>query len=533
MPDKRFKVLVTDPIDREGLKPLESRRGVEITVELAPKPERLAALVDGIHAWLVRSETKITADWIGRARELKLIGRAGVGTDNIDLETASRRGIAVINAPHGNTVAACEHALALLLVLARNICRADADMKRGRWDRPKWMGTELAGKTLGVAGLGRIGREVAKRGAAFGMRILAHDPYVSQDQAKAFGVQLAPWRDLLEQADFITLHVPDTDKTRGLIGPEAARWIKPGARLVNCARGGLVPAAVLLDLLDSGRLAGAALDVFDEEPLPADSPLRKHPKLVLTPHLGASTHEAQRKVAEELSKGVLEFVEKGIARHAINLPGFDPDTLEVLGGTLTLADTLGRFLGQMLESGLQEVTTSFQGDFEPRQRHPIAVAALKGILSVMLDRQVSFINAPLLARERGIRTADADDPSAPEGFSRLLTVSATTDSGVRKVSGTLLAHGEPRLVRLGDLLVDVRPQGKMLVLTNSDRPGMIGQVGQLLGRHGVNIADMRVGRHSPKGEAVMVITVDDDVTPEARRELAAIGGITGVRWVQL
>ncbi|MBI3547639.1 MAG: phosphoglycerate dehydrogenase [Elusimicrobia bacterium] len=528
-----FKVLVTDPIDREGLRPLEGHKGIDLQVELAPSKEKLGSLLKGVNAWLVRSETKVTAEWIQQAKDLKLIGRAGVGVDNIDLSTASRHGIAVINAPQGNTIAACEHTWALILALSRNVPQADATMKQGGWDRSKFMGAELQGKTLGVVGLGRIGREVAKRGVAFGMKIVGHDPYVSNEQVKAMGFQPGTLKEVLEQSDFFTLHVPGSDKTRGLINEETSAWIKKGAYLVNCARGELVPAPILVKLIESGRLAGAAIDVFEKEPLPADSPLRKLPTVILTPHLGASTKEAQRKVAEEVSRGVIEFFEKGIARYAINLPGFDPDTLEAIGPYLYLADTLGRFLAQMTDSGLREVSCTFQGGFEDRQTRPIAVSALKGILSVMLDQQVSFINAPLLADERGIKLSETRDPMALEGFSRLLTISAATDSGVRKVSGTLLDRGEPRIVRLGDLIVDVKPQGKMLVLTNQDRPGMIGHVGQLLGRHKVNIADMRVGRHSAHGEAVMVISMDDDVPPAVQKELAAIDGITGVRWVKL
>lgn len=395
------------------------------------------------------------------------------------------------------------------------------------------MGSELQGKTLGVVGLGRIGREVAKRGLAFGMKIVAHDPYISIEQAKALGATLVSLKELLEQSDFITLHVPGSDKTKGIINTENAVFIKKGAKLVNCARGGLISEKLLAELVRSGKLSGAALDVFEQEPLAADSPLRGMPQIILTPHLGASTQEAQRKVAEELSQGVIEFFEQGLALHAINLPGFSLDTLEKLGPYLYLSETLGRFLGQTLDSGVREISCSLHGDFEAIHGHPLAVAALKGILSVMLDQTVSYINAPLLAQERGIKVSDSSDPNLMEGFSRLLTISAVTDKGEQKVSGTVMARGEPRIVRMGELIVDVKPQGKMLVLTNQDRPGMIGQVGQLLGKNKINIADMRVGRHSPKGEAVMVINVDEDVAPAVLKELAAIKGITGVRWVRL
>ncbi len=529
---KRFTVLVTDPIDRDGLRPLAEHPGVLLKVDLHPEPERLLSLLPSISAWLVRSETKVTAQWIDKAPQLRIIGRAGVGVDNIDVESASKRGIAVINAPQANTIAACEHTWGLLLSLSRNIPQADADMRAGRWQRAPWMGTELLGKTLGVLGLGRIGREVARRAASFGMQVLAYDPYISLEQAKGIGASLLSLREVLEQSDFLTLHMPVSEQTRGLFNAETLAWVKPGARLVNCARGELIVESALIEAVKSGRLKGAALDVFEKEPLPPEHPLRKMPNVLLTPHLGASTEEAQRKVAEELSKGIIEFYERGLARYALNLPGFDPETLESIGVYLELGEKLGLFVGQMLDSGVRELRCVFHGDFESRQHHPIAVAALKGLLGSILAQGVGFINAPILAKERGIKVSESSDPSGIEGYSRLLEVCAVTDAGEIKVSGSVVSHG-PRILRLNDLFVDVRPRGKMLVITNQDQPGRIGAVGMLLGRHGINIADMRVGRHSPKQLAVMVITVDEDVPPDALKELSETPGITAVRWVRL
>ncbi|MBI4346522.1 MAG: phosphoglycerate dehydrogenase [Elusimicrobia bacterium] len=529
---KRFTVLVTDPIDREGLKPLQDHPGLELRVELSPAAEKLTSLLTDTNAWLVRSETKVTAQWLEKAPALRIIGRAGVGVDNIDVAGASRRGIAVINAPQANTIAACEHTWGLLLSLSRNIPQADSDMKQGKWDRARWMGTELQGKTLGVVGLGRIGREVAKRAVAFGMRVVAHDPYISTEQARGIGATLMPLPGLLGESDYITLHVPGGAQTKGLINDATIGQVKAGARIVNCARGELIEEKTLVEAIKSGRLGGAALDVFTKEPLAADSPLRGLPNVILTPHLGASTTEAQRKVAEELSKGILEFFERGLARYALNLPGFDPETLEQIGPFLELGEKLGAFVGQMLDAGLKEVRTVFHGDFEERHRHPVSVAALKGVLTSILAQGVGFINAPILARERGIKTTDEIDPSILEGYSRLLDVIAVTDKGEISVSGAIISHA-PRIVRLGDLVVDVRPKGRMIVLENQDRPGMIGQVGTLLGGRGVNISDMRVGRHAPKQKAVMVLLVDEDVPGDVLRELGQISGITGVRWVRL
>lgn len=529
----KLKVLVTDAIDREGLKPLAAHPGVELRYELAPKPEVLEKLLEGVGAWLVRSETKVTADWIGKAPDLKLVGRAGVGVDNIDLEAATRRGVAVINAPAANTIAACEHTFGLMLALSRNIAQADADVKKGEWKRSKWMGTELHGKTLGVVGMGRIGREVAKRALAFGMKVIAFDPFVSDEQARDLGVSLFGLKEVLAHCDMLTLHAPSSDKTKRLLNAESLSWMKQGARVVNCARGELVDEAALVEALKSGRLAGAALDVFDKEPLPEGSPLRSAPNLILTPHLGASTSEAQSRVADELAQGVLAYLERGIALNALNLPGFDADTLKSLGELLDLTEALGRFLGQMVDSGLRELNCAFQGDFSAGQRRPLNVAALKGLLSTMLAQGVSYVSAPSLALERGIRTSSTAEGLAREGYKHLITLTAVTDKGRTSVAGTLLAPGEPRIVRLDSLSVEVRPHGKMLVLTNTDRPGMIGKVGTILGAAKVNIADMRVGRRSPKGEAVMVINVDEEVGPPVLAELERLDGITSARWVKL
>lgn len=529
----KLRVLVTDPIDREGLKPLESHPGIELKFELGPTPEKLEKSLKGVGAWLVRSETKVTAPWIAKAHDLRLIGRAGVGVDNIDLEAATLRGIAVVNSPSANTVAACEHTLGLMLALSRNIPQADADVKRGRWQRAQWMGAELQGKTLGIVGLGRVGREVAKRALSFGMKVLAQDPFVTAEQAAELGITLTGLKELLSASDFVTLHAPASDKTRHLIDAEKLSWLKKGSRLINCARGELVSERALVEALSSGRLAGAALDVFEKEPLPPESPLRQLPQVILTPHLGASTQEAQGKVALELARSVIEFHEKGIAVNALNLPGFDAETLKSLGEFLGLAETLGRFLGQMIDSGLRELNCSFEGDFKPSERRPLAVASLKGLLSTILVQGVTYVSAPALANDRGIRTSDSADPRTTRGYRRLLTLTAVTDKGPVAVSGALLAPGEPRIVRLGNLAVEVRPRGKMIVLTNRDAPGVIGHVGLLLGENGVNIADMRVGRYAPRGEAVMVLTVDEEVAPEVRTKLERIKGVTGVRWVAL
>ncbi len=529
----KLKVLVTDKIDPAGLEPLKSHAGIELVYEIAPKPEVLEKALAGTGAWLVRSESKVTADWIKKAPDLKLIGRAGVGVDNIDLEAATRRGIAVVNAPAANTLAAAEHAVALMLALARHVPKADASTQAGKWERGKFMGVELFGKTLGVVGLGRIGREVAKRAQSFGMKLVGFDPFVTETQARELGIEPMSFLDVLAKSDFVTLHVPGGEKTNGMVNAAALAKAKKGIRIVNCARGELIDDAALADALKSGHVAGAALDVFHAEPLPADSVLRGAPNLILTPHLGASTSEAQSRVATELAQAVVDFHDKGIAPNALNMPGFDPTTLAALGEWIPLAEAMGRFLAQTLEGGVSGFDCLFEGEFKGSERRPLGVSALKGFLTPIMGPGVSWISAPAVAADRGIKVGESTDPRRAEGVSRLLTLTASTDKGPISVSGAVLAPGEPRILKLGGLRIDVRPEGKMIVVTNTDAPGVIGRVGTLLGKAGVNIADMRVGRRSAHGEAVMVLNVDDAAPSSVRAELSKLEGIRRVHWVEL
>lgn len=529
----KLKVLVTDKIDPEGLAPLKSHAGIELLYQVAPKPDELEKLLPGVGAWLVRSETKLTADWIGKAKDLRLIGRAGVGVDNIDLPAATRRGIAVVNAPAANTLAAAEHAVALMLSLARHVPKADASTQGGKWERGKFMGVELFGKTLGVVGLGRIGREVAKRAQSFGMKLVGFDPFVTDAQAREIGIEPMSFLEVLAKSDFVTLHVPGGEKTNGMVNAAALAKAKKGVRIINCARGELIVDEALAEALKSGQVGGAALDVFHAEPLPADSVLRGCPNLILTPHLGASTTEAQSRVATELATAVIDFHDKGIAPNALNMPGFDPATLAALGEWIPLAESMGRFLAQTLEGGVSEFTCTFEGEYKASERRPLAVSALKGFLTPIMGPGVSWISAPAVAADRGIKIGESSDPRSTEGVRRTITLTAATDKGPISVSGAVLAPGEPRILKLGGLRIDVRPQGKMIVIANTDAPGVIGRVGTLLGKAGVNIADMRVGRRSSHGEAVMVLNVDDDAAPSVRAELTKLEGIRRVHWVEL
>ncbi|MBI4056346.1 MAG: phosphoglycerate dehydrogenase [Elusimicrobia bacterium] len=532
-----FHVLITDPLATEGLSLLTHNSQFQIHLKVGAPLSEWEDLLQDCHCWLVRSETKVTETLIAKAPHLKVIGRAGVGIDNIDVEAASRRGILVMNVPGANTLAAAEHTFGLILALSRNIPQAHRDLSSGKWERKRLMGSELAGKTLGIVGLGRIGREISKRAQAFNMRVLAYDPYVPLEYASSLGVEVTSLENLLNTSDYITLHTSLNEKTRHLISEKTLRQVKSGARLINCARGELVDEKALLKALEEGKLRGAALDVFSQEPLPPTSALVKASQslnLILTPHLGASTEEAQLKVASELARNIVDYFQQGILRNAVNLPGFDAEILEKLGDHLSLAERLGRFSAQVLSGGLLEVRIQCDGTYEPNQRRPLAVAALKGLLSSIMDESgISWVNAPLLAQERGIKLLETATPASSDGFFKLLTVSVKTETGQQTVSGTVQPNGELRLVRFGSLTVDVVLQGKMLVLTNQDRPGVIGLIGTLLGKYKINIADMRVGRKSAKGEAAMVISVDEDVPAEVLKEIKSIAGIQAIHWVKL
>ena len=530
----KVEVLVTDPITVEALAPLHDNGRFRLQVKIQPSGAELDSLLKDCVCWLVRSQTKITDEKMARAPRLRVIGRAGVGVDNIDVEAASRRGILVMNVPGGNTLAATEHTFAMLLSLSRMIPQAHADLKAGLWNKEKWLGTELAGKTLGIIGLGRIGRQVLRRAAAFEMKTVVFDPYVSEDHAQKLGATQVSLEDLLKQSDFITVHASLTDKTRHLLNSQTLKWVKPGARLVNCARGDLIDEAALLEALKDGRLKGAALDVFSREPLPADSPLLKLPNVIVTPHLGASTEEAQIKVAAELAQNISDYFTQGSLRNAVNLPGFETEVLEALGSYLELAERLGRFACQIVEGGLSEVEIRCSGSFPPNQRYPLAVAVLKGLLSTILDEPgISWVNAPMVARQRGIRVVETADQDPAAGAARLLTVKLTSDRGSHSISGTRLAGGELQIVQLDSLPVEVGLSGSMLVIENQDQPGVIGWVGTVLGKHSINIADMRVGRQAPHGKAVMVITVEERVPSAVLQELQSHSGVKTVHWVKL
>jgi D-3-phosphoglycerate dehydrogenase len=497
------KVLVVEPLAEDGLELLQAQHEVDVCLDL-PRDEFIARL-SAYEALIVRSQVKVDAQALAAAGRLMVVGRAGVGVDNIDLEAATRAGVTVVNAPTANTIAAAEQTLGLMYALARRIPAADASVRRGEWKRTSFMGQELRGRTLGIVGLGKIGLEVADRARAMEMDVLGHDPFVTDEAAAQRGIRLAPLAELIEQADVLTLHVPLTHATRGLIGAAELARMKPTALLVNAARGGLVDEAALADALRAGRIGGAAIDVFEHEP-PRDSPLLDAPNTVLTPHLGASTEEAQAKVAEEVVQQVLDVLAGRVARHAVNVPLITPETALALAPWLPLARTLGQFYAQFAPS-LTDMTLELAGEIAAHDSAPVSAAVLAGVLETATDERVTVVNAPHLARERGLRLAERRT-SESQRYPALLTL-----AGSSTVAGTI-AGGEPRLVRLADYWVDM-PVGRwMLVTRHEDRPGTMGRIGLILGEADVNISAMHLGRSGPRADALMILALDDPVPEE-------------------
>ncbi len=525
------KVLVSDPVDQAGIDILSQVAQVDVNTGLSP--EDLANAIAEYDGLMVRSGTQVTGEVIERASALKIIGRAGVGVDNIDVTAATRKGIVVVNSPQGNTIAAAEHALAMMLSLSRYIPEADRTVKSGQWNRKQFVGAEVYKKTLGLVGLGKIGSHVAAAAKAMGMKLMAYDPYISVDRAEHMGCRLVELDILFREADYITLHIPKTPETVNLIDAEAIATMKPTVRIVNCARGGLIDEAALAKALEEGRIAGAALDVYGNEPLEADSPLRAVGKqLVLTPHLGASTAEAQINVAIDVAEQIRDVLLGLPARSAVNISGLYPDTMEKLRPYLQLAETLGNLTAQLAGGRVQTLKVSLQGDLANVESQPIVVAALKGLLSQALRERVNYVNASIEAKERGIRVIETRDAAARD-YSGSLHLEAQGSLGEHSVTGTLLGDGEIRITEVDEFPVNVPPIKHMLFTRHRDMPGIIGKLGSLLGSFNVNIASMQVGRKIVRGDAVMVLSLDDPLPEGLLEEITKVAGIRDAYTVEL
>ncbi len=514
-----YRILVSDPLEATGLALLRDS-GHEVTELPGEERHKLPELIGGYDALVVRSGTKVTAELLARAERLRVVGRAGIGVDNVDLEAATERGILVINAPTANLLSATEHTFALMLALARNVAAADKDIKAGEWNRKKWVGAEVQGKTLGVIGFGRIGRQVARRARAFDMEIVAYDPFLDADFIRRRDAEPMALDDLLAAADAITLHVPMTDETRGLLSAERLAKIKPEALLINCARGGVVDEAALLAALDEGRLAGAALDVFAQEP-PVDWRLAQHPRVVATPHLGAQTREAQVRISTETAKMVVAALDGSLAVTAVNLP-FRP------AGTagepfLRLAEKLGSLTSGLLEGAVGKIVVKLHG-LDEELREPITIAALRGALARYHGESVNFVNAERVAADRSVEVVRATSSELAD-YPNLITVRLRGPGGAVETAGTLIHDRDPRVVHLDGYDLEFRPKGTLLVMRNRDVPGVVGKLGTTLGDAGVNIAEIHLSRRPGSHQALAVTRLDqqppDDLL-EALRQLEEV-----------
>jgi D-3-phosphoglycerate dehydrogenase len=527
-----MKILVTDSLAEEGLAVFERSGDFEVDVRLGLKPDELKKICGDYEGWVIRSGTKITADLIAAADKLKVIGRAGVGYENIDVEAASKKGIVVMNTPGGNNVTTGEHTISLMMALARHIPQAVASLKNGKWERNKFIGVELCNKTLGIIGLGNVGRVVAERAAGLKMKVIGYDPFISPETVARMGVNPVPLEELFARADFISVHVPLTAETQGLISREAFARMKTGVRIVNCARGGIIDETDLAAAIAEGKVAGAALDVYVSEPPPPDHPLLKLDRVITTPHLGASTDEAQLNVAVAVAEQMVDFLTRGVVRYAVNVPSVSPELLDVLRPYLLLAEKLGSLVSQLAGALPKELTVEYGGEIVEYDVAPLTLAVLKGILTPVMESGVNYVNAPLIARERGIKVVESKS-SRTTDFANYMMVHADTGAKEFEVEGVVFGGKYPRIVRVENFYLEAVPEGYILILRNRDVPGVVGTIGTLLGMNGINIARMELGRSEKGGNAISFIHVDENVSKKALQELRDLPQIVSAELVKL
>jgi D-3-phosphoglycerate dehydrogenase len=525
-----LKVLIADKVSTTCAEALRAA-GLEAEHRPGLSEAELLRAVSEAHGIVVRSDTQISEQVMAAAPQLRVVARAGAGVDNIDVAAATRRGIVVMNAPGENTISAAEHTISMILSMARKIPQADRSMRAGKWERGKFMGVELFGKTLGVLGVGKVGREVASRARAFGMEVLGYDPVLSEQVATRVGVRLVSPETIFEKADIITLHLPLTDSTRHLIGREQLARCRRGVRIVNVARGGVIDEAALCEALQSGQVGGAALDVFEAEP-PAGSPLMEIDSLVMTPHLGASTREAQEKVAARIAEQVAAFLKEGTVANAVNMEGVDPSIVPAMQPYRVLCERLGGLLSSLGSGPVAEVMLEYSGTVLEYPTTPLTASFLKGFLQRKLSDPVNAINASILAKEAGIKVQETRSDDSQD-FAALVCATLKGGAGTRSVAGTLFGKRDPRLVRIDEFQLDAIPAGAMLIVSNDDRPGMVGRIGAVLGDAKVNIAYMSLGRDRSGGRAVAVLNLDSPLPDPLRQAIAAIDGVLWVEHVTL
>jgi len=521
------KVLISDALSPAAVA-IFKERGIEVDFQpaLGKDKDKLAATIDGFDGLAIRSATKVTAKILEQAKSLKVIGRAGIGVDNVDIPAATARGIIVMNTPFGNSITTAEHAITLMLSLARQIPEADASTRAGKWEKNKFLGVEIFGKTLGVIGCGNIGSIVADRALGMKMKVIAYDPYLSDERALNLGVEKVELDELMRRADFITLHTPLTDKTRNIINAESLALTKKSVRLINCARGGLVDEAALFEALKSGRVAGAALDVFATEPA-ADSPLFGLHNVVCTPHLGASTTEAQENVALQIAEQMSDYLIRGAISNAVNFPSISAEEAPRLKPFVALAEKLGSFAGQLTETGIKQVQVSYEGIVAQMNTRALTSAAIAGLLRPILQ-DVNVVSAPIVAKDRGI-IVEETRREAEGDYESLITVTIVTDRQTRSVAGTVYADGRPRLINIKGIRMDAEFGPSMLYVTNQDKPGFVGRFATLLAGAGINIATFHLGRDSAGGNAIALVEIDGTVSPDLLAKVQQIPNVQQVK----
>lgn len=526
------KVLVADPISERGVAELSLGGQLDVTVKTGLPEAELLKIIPDFAGLVVRSQTKVNATVLAAATNLKVIGRAGVGVDNVDVNAATANGVIVMNTPGGNTISTAEHAFSLLVSIARSIPQADASVKTGKWDRKKFEGVELYNKTLAVLGMGRIGSEIARRAIAFGMRVVAYDPYLSSSKARSMQVELAETIDeILPMADFITMHMPLTDETRHMLDTRRLALTKKGVRIVNCARGGLIDEAALAEALASGQVAAAALDVFEVEPPPADFVLRSAPNIVFTPHLGASTAEAQENVGIEIAQAIRAALLEGEIRNAVNVPSIDARTLAVLGPWIELCDRLGKFVSQIAPRRTCTLRVRFSGKVSEHDLTPLSRSVLTGFLKAAGGSEVNQVNAPALAKNLGLNVVESRHSESGE-FSDLIEVVSESEEGTVTVGGTLYG-AKPRIVTVNGNFVEIIPAGTVMLLENRDRPGIVGHIGTLLGGQNVNIAGMSLSRDAVGGKALTLLNLDSAPGETTMQQILDDSDIVSARVIRL
>lgn len=525
-----MKVLISDDLSPNGVEILK-KAGLEVDARSKTSVEEITKIIGDYDALVIRSATKVTKELLEKATKLKVVGRAGSGLDNVDIPASTKKGVVVMNTPGGNTVTTAEHTIGMIFACARMIPQAYASMKAGKWEKKKFEGVELYDKTLGIIGLGAIGGVVAGRCAGLGMKILAYDPFISPEKAKTLGIELADLETIYKRADFITVHTPKTKETANLINKDTIAKMKDGVRIINCARGGIVVEQDLYEALKSGKVAGAAFDVFEKEPV-ENHPLLTLDNFIATPHLGASTLEAQENVATAIAEQIVDYLIAGTVRNAVNVPSVPADQLPTLSPYINLAERMGLFQAQLCEGGLTQVQVEYSGDVSSLKLEPITLAALKGLLAPTLQENVNYVNAPLIAKDRGIEVKVSTSADTKE-YTSLITIKVKAGGKDFSIVGTLNSKKEARIIQVDNFPMETVPEGSMLVLTNNDKPGVIGNIGTLMGQNGINIARMQFGREKQGGLAMSVVSIDSPVSDELMAKVKQLPNVLSVKQIKI